>query len=311
MNILITGGCGFIGRALLKILKNKHSVTVIGSFRKCSKEDFQLFIKKNGISKCKIIAGELALNIERLLHFDCVIHISENTNVQNSIDNPKEVFDYNLRTTFLLLDWCRRNKVHFVYPSTALVYATPDKSGKITEKSDVKPTCPYAAYKLAIEGIALSFYYTYNLPVTIFRIFNPYGPHQRADEGAIANMLSRKKNKEKVIIYGKGLQRRDFLFADDLAYLISKSIGNKKAYGQIFNAGYGKDISIKDLAFLIAGSKKDIEFRKHLHPKNEIKRLICDNNKAKKILGWSPKINIKEGVKRFDNWLMQKNINTK
>lgn len=305
MNILITGGAGFIGRGLIRALHKEHSVTILDSFCNCNKKEFITFIKKNGINNAEIIDGEIKSSLSKINSADCVIHFAENTNVQDAIDHPQEIFDQNLASSLLLLEWCRRHKAHFIYPSTAMVYDAPDFPGLLSEQSRIKPANPYAACKFAVEQIALSYYYAYGLPVTILRLFNPYGPYQRAAEGAVSNMLARKKNHERIIIYGDGSQKRDFLFVDDAADAISKVIKNNKAHGQIFNIGYGKDISIKDLALLIGGSDDKVEFREHLHPKSEIKRLVCDNTKARNILKWYPKIDVKEGIKQFDRFLAE------
>ncbi|MBI5061306.1 MAG: GDP-mannose 4,6-dehydratase [Candidatus Aenigmarchaeota archaeon] len=143
------------------------------------------------------------------------------------------------------------------------------------------------------------------MPVTILRPFSIYGPFQRSDtEGGVMSIFIKNKLEGKQLeVFGTGEQSRDFFYVDDCAEFVYRAAVSEKANGEILNAGSGKDITIKELAKLISNGKAAIKFVKHHHPQAEIERMICDCTKAKKLLGWKPKISLNEGIKRTEDWI--------
>ncbi|MBA7705704.1 UDP-glucose 4-epimerase [subsurface metagenome] len=186
-----------------------------------------------------------------------------------------------------------------------MIYDSANYNKPISETHPIKPTSPYAGSKLAAEELALSYYYGYNLPIVILRPFNIYGPFQRTnmEGGVVSIFVKRKLGNEKLLVFGDGTQTRDLLYVEDCAEFIVKVSECEICVGEIINVGTGRDITINDLAMLIVGDKNRIEHVAHHHPQSEIKKLICDNSKAKKLLKWVPKTPLEEGILKLEFWI--------
>ncbi len=178
-------------------------------------------------------------------------------------------------------------------------------SEAINEEHSLNPKSPYSDSKLAAENLALSYFHDYGLPVVITRPFNTYGPYQKSDmEGGAVSIFIRSFLEGKPLnVFGDGKQTRDLLYVEDCADFIVKASFNEKAIGEIINAGYGKDIAIKDLALLIYNDAKRIRYVEHHHLQSEIPKLLCDYTKAKKLLGWMLKISLEEGIEKTEEWI--------
>ncbi len=307
MNILVTGGAGFIGSWVVKQLsEKKHHVIVI--------DDLSTGLLENikSLKNVKFCKGDIRNNkdVDRCFeeHIDICIHLAAQTDIQESLDNPKKSVDVNILGTFYLLEACRKQKTRFVLVSTCMVYEMADKA--IDELHSVKPISPYGASKLAAENLALSYYYGYGLPVIILRPFNTYGPCQKTNmEGSVVTIFIDKKiNGQDISIFGNGKQTRDLLYAEDCADFIVDASFSEKAVGQILNAGTGKEISINDLAILIYGenNKDKIKYVKHHHPQSDIQRLLCNSSKAQSLLNWKARTSLSEGIRKTEAWLRKK-----
>jgi len=136
--------------------------------------------------------------------------------------------------------------------------------------------------------------------VTILRPFNTYGPYQKStgEGGVVSIFIHRELNGESLNIYGDGEQTRDFMYVEDCAEFVVRAAMSDRCSGEIINAGFGKDVTINELAYLICKDKSRIKHIEHLHPQSEIPKLVCDRKKAKKILGWEPQFSLEEGIER-------------
>lgn len=300
MDVLVTGGAGFIGRWVVKrLLDSDYKVLVLDNLSNSSEENIEEFKKNPYFSFIKgdILDNDLLNKIFKN-HFDICIHLAAQIDVQESLENPKKAIDANIIGTFNLLEKLKNSKAKFVFTSTCMVYDVVSASKAIDENHPVKPVSPYAGSKLAAEHLAMSYYYSYGLPVVIIRPFNTYGPFQKSNlEGSVVGVfLKRNINGEVLEVFGDGNQTRDFLYIEDCADFVVKAALSDKANGQIINAGLGKDISINELAFMITKDKKKIKHVSHHHPQSEIQKLLCDYSKAKQILGWKPKTSLEEGI---------------
>jgi nucleoside-diphosphate-sugar epimerase len=238
---------------------------------------------------------------------DACVHLAAQINVQRSIDRPEETFRNNVDGTFNVLEWCRRKDARLELVGTCLVYDASD--GKpISENHPLRPASPYAGSKLAGEELALSYHRAYGLPVVVTRPFNTYGPFQRSDSegGVVSIFIERKLRGLPILVYGDGHQTRDLLYVEDCADFIVRSLISKRAVGEVINAGTGRDVEINRLALMICGGKGIIKHVPHPHPQAEIRRLICDYSKAKKLLGWEPKTSLEEGIKKTEEWMAEK-----
>ncbi|MBU2540205.1 GDP-mannose 4,6-dehydratase [Patescibacteria group bacterium] len=304
--ILITGGAGFMGRWTAKNLLDKgHKVWILDNLSNGFEKNVEEFKDKLeelviGDIKDRKLVSNLFKN-----NFDICIHFAAAIDVQESIDNPEKCFNDNCLGTFNILEECRRHNVKMVFASSALVYKKIEPGQKIAEGHSLNPSCPYTASKINGEDIIMSYFKTYNLPVVILRPFSIYGPYQRSDsEGGVMSIFINKKLKgEPLEVFGDGKQGRDFFYIEDCAEFIVKACFNDKAIGEIFNAGSGIELKIKDLAEKIADNKVEVKFIKHHHPHAEIMNMCADSSKAENILGWKPIINLEQGINKTTQWL--------
>jgi nucleoside-diphosphate-sugar epimerase len=204
-----------------------------------------------------------------------------------------------------VLEECRKANAKVVLVSTCMVYDTAGGTA-IGEEHAVNPASPYAASKLSAEHMAIAYHHTYGLPVVCLRPFNTYGPFQKSnmEGGVISIFIRRAMAGEELKVFGTGEQTRDLLYVEDCAEFIEVAAYSEKAVGQMFNAGSGSDIKVKDLALLVAGGDKSkVNFVKHHHPQSEIMKLLCDARKAQKVLGWKPRTSLKQGIEKTKQWI--------
>jgi len=311
LNALVTGGCGFIGRWVVKnLLDNGKKVFILDNLSNGSEENVEEF--KNHPNFVKLIVGDITDNIllEELFcnEFDICYHLAANINVQDSIDDPELTFTNDVVGTFNILEFCRKSNIKLVFLSSCMVYEKALNLEGIDENHTVKPTSPYSGSKLAAENLVLSYWYTYNMPIVILRPFNTYGPYQKSNSegGVVSIFINRKIKKEELFIYGDGKQTRDLLYVEDCAEFICSAGLSDKTNGQIINAGYGKDVSMNDLASLISQKTVKINYIDHIHPQSEISKLLCNNKKAFDLLNWKPKTSLEVGIDKTIDWLEKK-----
>ncbi|WP_018931020.1 dTDP-glucose 4,6-dehydratase [Gracilibacillus lacisalsi] len=315
MNILVTGGAGFIGRWVVKQLLGKHHhVTVLDDLSNGRKSNLDEF--KNNPFLRKFVEGDI--KDEHLLKdlfekgdFSICYHLGASINVQDSIDDPYTTFYNDVVGTFQVLEQCRKNDVKMVFMSSCMVYDRCTDINGITERHPTKPASPYAASKIAAENMALSYFYSYDLPVVVVRPFNTYGPFQKTGgEGGVVAIFIQNKLKGKTLnIYGDGTQTRDLLYVEDCANFVVQAGFSENVNGEVVNAGLGRDISINELAKVIGTDEKEIKHVKHIHPQSEIQKLLCNYEKATNLLNWKPKVNLEEGIKRTEQWIKEGHLN--
>ncbi len=307
-NCLVTGGAGFIGRWVVKhLLEEGYNVWALDNLSTGSLENISEF---EGDSRFTFVEGSILDEgiLKRLFNehtFSHCFHLAANIVVQDSIDHPGKVFENDVIGTFHVLEACRRRGTRVLFMSTCMVYERSQDWKGISEKHPTKPVSPYGAYKIAGEAMVLSYWHAYNLPVTIVRPFNTYGPYQRSDgEGGVVAVFTRRKIEGKPLqIYGDGTQTRDLMAVTDCADFVVRAGMSERTLGEILNAGSGRDVTINHLAEIISEGRVPIEHVPHIHPQSEIPKLLCNYAKARDLLGWKPKIKLEKGLKQVEEWM--------
>ncbi|MGG1246311.1 dTDP-glucose 4,6-dehydratase [Bacillus spizizenii] len=313
MKVLVTGGAGFIGRWVVKkLLEDRHQVWVLDDLSNGRLENIEDL--RNDPGFIEFIHGDIkdvkTLEDLFLKKFDICYHLGASINVQDSIDDPKTTFENDTIGTFHILELCKKHNVKVVFMSTCMVYDRAAFAEGIKETDPIKPASPYAGSKIAAENMVLSYYHAYGLPAVVIRPFNTYGPYQKTggEGGVVAIFIKNKLDGKKLHIYGDGTQTRDLLYVEDCADFVVQAGYSPKANGEIINAGLGRDISINELAELIIGDKQKIHHVEHIHPQSEIPKLLCNYEKAKKLLNWSPQVSLEEGIRKTEEWIKSTNL---
>jgi nucleoside-diphosphate-sugar epimerase len=306
--VLITGADGFMGSHLTERLVSYGAETIAFVRGSILTNHSKMQLKNIGHlkEKIKIISGDIAshdtVEMIKKERPEIIFHLAAEAYVNKSFEQPREVIDANVTGTLNVLhacltenmkpaDWIKR----IVVTSSSEIYGTYDEP--INENFVMNPSSPYGASKAAADRLAYSYFNTYGLPIAIIRPFNTYGPRHTYD--APPRFISMALDEKDITIYGDGQQSRDLMFVDDTINGFLTMGSHEKAVGQAVNFGTGKDTKIIDLAgniIKISGSNSKII---HLAPRlSEVKRLCCNNSKARELFGWEPKVSIEEGLRR-------------
>ncbi len=308
--VLVTGAGGFIGSHLTERLVDLGAqVTAFLRYNSRADEAMIGLLPPEKKKKITIIYGELRQSetVKRAMkNIDIVFNLAALISIPYSYLHPQEVIETNTLGTLNVLTAAREEVVEkVVQTSTSEVYGTAQYV-PIDEKHPKQPQSPYSASKIAADAIALSFYYSFNLPVAVIRPFNTYGPRQ-SDRAVIPAIISQALVKKK-ILFGSTTPTRDFNFVSDTVEGFIKIAESESSIGEEINIGSGFEISIGDLAekiVLLAGKEvKLIKDEKRVRPeKSEVERLLADNSKAKKLLDWSPRVSFDVGLKMTIEWI--------
>lgn len=306
--ILVTGAGGFIGSHLCESLVSKgHKVKAMVRYnsRNCWGWLENSLCKK----KIEVVSGDIRNydSVKKALEgADLVFHLAALIGIPYSYQTPDSYVDTNVKGTLNVLQAARELKVRKVIcASTSEIYGTAQFI-PITEKHPINPQSPYAASKAAADFMALSFYRSFSAPVSIARLFNAYGPRQSA-RAVIPTIITQILSGAKNIKLGFIDSVRDFTFVKDTVDGLLKEGESNQGVGEIINFGSNNEITIRDLVGLIAkllGKKISIvAVKMRKRPiESEVRRLVADSSKAKKILGWSPKHTLESGLQETIKW---------
>ena len=312
---LITGGAGFIGSHLIRSLFEKEpdiKITCIDNFDPFYSADLkQLNISefKNNPS-FKFLLNDLAntpsVELIELIEepVDVILHMAAKAGVRPSILNPLAYQRSNVIGLQHLLDFAKKNSIkQFVFASSSSVYGINDHF-PWKENEQLLPISPYAMTKLAGELLGHVYSRLYDIRFIALRLFTVYGPGQRPDL-AIHKFTKAILNGEPLTMYGNGSTSRDYTYVDDIIQGIFAAVKYDKTNFEIINLGNNYSVSLTELIAAIEetmGGKAVIE-RMPEQP-GDVPKTFADISKAKKLLGYNPKTDLKEGLKRFYDWFI-------
>ena len=308
---LITGADGFIGSTLVEMLVAKgYRVKALSQYNSFNNwgwlEDIEC---KN---KIEVLTGDI-----RDPHYckfitkgvDVIFHLAALIAIPYSYVAPDSYVDTNIKGTLNICQAAKENgNIRVIHTSTSEVYGTAQYV-PIDENHPLQAQSPYSATKIAADAMAMSFYNAFNLPVTIARPFNTYGPRQSA-RAVIPTIITQIYNGGKEIKLGDVTPTRDFNYVDDTCHGFIALAECDESIGQTVNIGSNFEISIGDTLNLIKElMDSDVKFvtdKQRIRPeKSEVFRLWCDNTKIEKFTGFKPQFDIKEGLKRTIDWITQ------
>ncbi|MFA6269266.1 MAG: GDP-mannose 4,6-dehydratase [archaeon] len=300
--VLVTGGAGFIGGHLVKRLLNEGAeVSSLVQYKeKINNVRLSAVWEKVNVIEADIRNSDSLIAVKKLVP-QIIFHLAAFNHVGRSFTNVQECFDVNAKGTANLLD-VYDDYERFVYTSTSEVYGL-QTGVPFVESMTPNPSSPYSVTKYSGELYAKMKQRMNNLPIAVIRPFNVFGPYQ--SPSAVIPDLIIKALKGERISTTKGEQTREFNFVENTIDGFLLAAEKKEAIGEVINIGAGEEISIADLVKKIAkysNSKSELGIGDIEYRPNEIWRMYADSSKAKKLLGWTPKVSFDEGLKKTIEW---------
>lgn len=308
--VLVTGGAGFIGSEVVSQLLGKGAtVTVLDNFSSGKKE----YLPSNK-KKLRIIKGDIQKETDvakSVKDQEVVVHMAALPFIPDSFYYPADFFRVNTIGSVNMISHSVKSKSVelFIQISTSEVYGTAQYS-PMDENHPTAPHSTYAVSKLAADRAAFTLHKENGFPTVIIRPFNSYGPRY-TEPYIIPEIMNQLLSGSNELVLGNVHASRDFTFVSDTADGILRIIGHERAIGEIINIGSGMEIKILDLAHKIAKITKrkiKIEYDESRERPYDVNRLICNNRKARDLLGWRPKISMDEGLKLTFDWAKKNRV---
>lgn len=306
--ILVTGAAGFIGFHLsLSLKKRKDEVLGLDNFNSYYDKNLKLkreeILKENGISVIHRDIRDTSflkslLEQNKVTH---IVHLAAQAGVRHSLTHPEDYVASNLEGFVSVLEACKEFPVKLVYASSSSVYGLNEKTPfSIGDTTDL-PTNLYGATKKANELMAYAYHHIYKTPMIGLRYFTVYGPWGRPDMAYYKFTKSILENRP-LDIFNEGNLQRDFTYIDDIVQGTIAALDFQASY-EIFNLGNNKPVKILDLVSIIEKKLKKKAILNFLPmQKGEVLKTYADISKSKKLLNFTPKISIEEGMEEFLNW---------
>jgi dTDP-glucose 4,6-dehydratase len=309
MKFLVTGGAGFIGSTFIRLVLREHAEHTIVNLDKLTYAgNLENLEEVSGSPAYRFVKGDIAdapfvQNLFAEEKPDVVVHFAAESHVDRSILSPEPVIRTNLHGTFCLLDAARVNKIpRFLHVSTDEVYGSIDEPHDADESYPLKPSSPYSASKAGSDLLALSYFTTYKMPVTVTRASNNYGPFQ-FPEKLIPLMISNALEDKPLPIYGDGMQVRDWLFAEDHCRAIYSLIDKGRA-GEVYNIGGSLALPNLEVVRQIlreTGKPESLMTRVTDRPGHD-RRYALSSEKIERETGWRPQVPFDQGMALTIRW---------
>lgn len=309
MNILVTGGAGFIGSCFVRYMLKKHpeyKIINLDALTYCGNIENLKDVENN--PNYTFVHGNICdkkLVRELIDDCDCVVNFAAESHVDNSIKTPEIFVETNVQGTLNLLQASKELGVdRFLQVSTDEVYGSLGKTGYFYETTPLAPNSPYSASKASGDMLVRAYYETYKLPVLNTRCSNNYGPYQYPEK-LIPFFISKLLKGEQVPVYGDGLNVRDWLYVYDHCEAIDIVLHNGRV-GEIYNIGGHNEKTNLEITHLILDAMgKDESSIKYVEDRlGHDRRYAIANDKIMAELGWEPSLTFEEGIKITIDWYL-------
>lgn len=339
-NWLITGGCGFIGTALIQRLVKEggHNIRVFDNLSVGTREDLarvcdfieidtEILSKSSNESRgstepsamsqeqlpLELFVGDITdaeICNKAAMGIDIIVHLAANTGVPQSLDDPKKDMESNVMGTFNMLEAARENSVkRFIFASSGAPIG--ECIPPINEEMPCHPVSPYGASKLAGEAYCSAYFKSFGIETVVLRFGNAYGPGSTHKNSVVAKFIKQAIEGKTLEVYGDGTQTRDFIFIDDLVEAILCSAKVNGIGGEVFQIATSRESTINELLEIIVPALKnagvaEVNLINGKKRKGDVKRNFSDTSKAKERLGWDAKITTKEGIQNAVRWFIKR-----
>lgn len=314
--VVVTGAGGFIGSHLAEqLVREGAEVTAFVRYNSRNDQGLLEVLPHDVRASMNVVAGDLRdaeAVAELVAGKDTVFHLGAIVGIPYSYEHCRNVIETNAIGTLNVLVAARGVGLgRLVHTSTSEVYGTAQYV-PMDEKHPLQAQSPYAASKIAADKLVESFWRCYDVRAVIVRPFNTFGPRQSA-RAIVPTIVTQALANQRVYI-GATKPRRDFTYvADTVDGMLAAAVADNGIVGEVINLGNGSDTSVGELADLIIQlvNKNDevqvIQDARRIRPaKSEIQRLLCDNSKAKRLLGWHPEVSLERGLRRTIDWIADK-----
>ncbi len=323
MNWLITGGCGFIGRNLIKNLQDEggHFIRVVDNLSVGNRDDLSKVCEfvESTTSAMTIQATSVELVVGDILDeqlaqqvakgMDVIVHLAANTGVLPSVENPRLDCVTNVIGTLNYLEAARHNKIdRFIFASSGA--PAGECEPPIHEELPPHPVSPYGASKLAGEGYCSAYFRTFGINTVCLRFSNVYGPLSTRKNSVVAKFIKRALDNKPLVINGDGSQTRDFIYIDDLILAIRKAAAGEKIGGETFQIATARETTVGEMTDILIDVFKEIMPDKKIEvhyadPQvGDVSRNFSDTTKAENILGWQSDMELRRGVGKTLEWFL-------
>lgn len=302
MEILITGGAGFIGSHILAQLQGRRDMDVVVF------DNLSSGSKEHVPAGMELVEGDICdeAAVDALFadhHFDAVVHLAAQTMVPFSVDHPVEDCKINLEGVLHVLEACRTHGTgHILFSSSAAVYGD-NLHIPLKETERLVPTSPYGITKMTTEHYLRVYHELYGMDATVFRFANVYGERQgeKGEGGVVSIFCKLLSQRQGITVFGDGNQTRDFVYAGDIAQAIIRALPLKGYH--TMNVSTGQETSINDL---ICSFEKAVGYTvpvQYTAPRTgDILRSVLSNEALKRDLGFVPEMDLEEGIRRTYDW---------